>query len=308
MHKSKISQIKFWCQKNSASCDSALNSLLATFFESLEEFDEALSQMNLAMAKSPQNGNLCEKMVWMACQAGRLGEVEQSLQSSSEKRPKDYRISRALGVASLLKGESSLAVRSLQKSLESKKDEEVTHFLLGYSLLGLAEKNMRNSDSGSDLLDSIRDEFQRAGEMPFFKEDSDFQEGKEFVNKGDFPRSLDKMELVLGKIRELQVEPASFSNLALSFLADQEGIDQDELNCTIAELKKRCEQGKEYPQINNHLGLCFLILWKSLFFQTQSQLGLAVKKDAKFQKARSNLEIVRSSDRRISALVRELRF
>jgi len=308
MQKEKISQIRVWSEKNSRTCDSSLNSLLATFFENLRKFHEAFSQMDLALAKNPQNGNLYQKIVWIAYQAKRLDEAEELLQSSSARHPEDYRISRAAGLAQLLKGENALAVKNLQKSLELKKDEEVTHFLLGYSLLGLAEKNMRNTDSGSDPLGSIQDELQKAGEMPFFKEDSDFQEGKELLNKGGFPRSLDKMELVLRRVRELQVEPASFSCLALSFVADEDGIDQNEVDCTIAELKKKCEQGKEYPEINNHLGLCFLILWRSLFSQAQNQLGLAVKKDAKFQKARTNLEIVQSSDRRISALVKELKF
>jgi len=174
--------------------------------------------------------------------------------------------------------------------------------------LGLLEKNKNSFDSASELLVSTQDEFQKASDMPFLKENSDFIEGKRLLNEKLFLESLEKMRLVLSKIREVQVEPTSFSNLVLSFLVDQKSVDQDHVEAAISELRKRSEQGKEYPEINNHLGLCFLIFWRNLFLEAESQLRLAVKKDAKFQKAKTNLMFLESSEKRISALIKELRF
>jgi hypothetical protein len=156
-------------------------------------------------------------------------------------------------------------------------------------------------------LNSIQEHFQKAGEMSFFKGDSDFQEGTNVLNEKFFSGSLLKMGLVLAKIKELQAEPASFSYLALSFLMDEKDIDRDEVEYALHELKKRSEQGKEYPVIHNHLGFCFLIFWQSLLSEAQNQLRLAVEKDAKFQRAKTNLMFLESSEKKISAYVKELR-
>ena len=303
-----ISLISAWSQKIAENCQSAVNSFLATHFESQEEFEKAFSEMVLAIEKDPQNKNLYEKMAWIAHRAQRLDRAKELIESAFSKHPEDYRISRALGLTYLLKREYPLAIKSLEKSLKLKTDEGVTHFLLGYSFLTLLDRNESSSDSGSDLLNSIQDEFHKAGEMDFFKDDSDFQEGREFLNKGVLARSLEKMGLVLGKIKELQAEPASFSCLALSFLMDDRDIDQSQVEHTIDELKKRCEQKKKYPKINNHLGICLLIFWRNLLLQAQNQLGLAVKKDAKFQKAKTNLTILENSGKKISTLLQELGF
>lgn len=308
MDKQRISLISAWSQKIAENCQSAVNSFLATHFESQEELEKAFSQMVLAIKKDPQNKNLYEKMVWIAHRAQRLDQAKELIESAFSKHPEDYGISRALGLTYLLKREYPLAIKSLEKSLKLKTDEGVTHFLLGYSFLTLLDKNENSPNSGSDLLNSIQDEFHKAGEMSFFKGDSDFREGKEFLNKGILARSLEKMGLALGKIKELQVEPASFSYLALSFLMDDREIDQNQVERTIDDLKKRCEQKKEYPKIDNHLGLCLLIFWRSLLLQAQNQLGLAVKKDAKFQKAKTNLMILENSGKKISMLLQELRF
>lgn len=308
MNKRRISLISAWSYKIAENCQPAVNSFLATHFETQEEFEKAFSQMVLTIKKDPQNRNLYEKMVWIAHRAQRLDQGKELIESGLSKHPEDYRINRALGLTCLLNSEYPLAIKSLEKSLQLKTDEGVTHFLLGCSFCRLLDKNENPLDSGSDLLNSIQDEFHKAGEMDFFKDDPDFLEGKEYLDKGVFARSLEKMGLALVKIKELQAEPVSFSYLALSFLMDDREIDQNQVEYTIDDLKKRCEQKKKYPKINNHLGLCLLIFWRSLLLHAQNQLGLAVKKDAKFQKAKTNLTILENSGKKISTLLQELRF
>ncbi len=308
MKKDKLSQIDAWSQENREKCDPAVNSLLATHFETQKEFDEAFLQMDLALRKDAQNKNLYERMVWMAYQAKRLNRARELIESALLQHPGDYKIWRSSGLAHLLQGKYPQAIKSLQKSLNSKMDNRITHFLLGYCLLALLENDEDSLDSQSDLLRSTQDEFRKAGEMAYLKRDPDFEEGTNLLNEKSLSGSLQKMGLVLGKIKELQAEPASFSYLALSVLMGQTEIDRNEVEYTIHELKKRSEQNKEYPVIHNHLGLCFLILWRSLFFEAQYQLKLAVEKDAEFQRAKTNLMFLESSEKKISAWIKELRF
>jgi len=308
MQEEKLPKITAWGQKIAKECDSAWNALLATHFESQEDFDEAFVQMNLALEKEPRNNNLYEKMVWIAHPAEKLDQAKELVQSALSNSSGNHMLWRCSGLIQLLKEEYLAAVKDLRESLKLKDDERVTHFLLGFSLLALLEKGNGSFISGSDLLGTAQDELGKASDMPLTKQDPEFEQGMKLLNEKLFSRALEKMRSVLNGIRQLQVEPASFSYLALDFLMDEKKVEQNEVESTINELRERAEQGKEYPEINNHLGLCFLIFWRNLVFEAKNQLRLAVEKDAKFQKAKTNLMFLDSSERRISALMKELRF
>jgi hypothetical protein len=308
MENVKLPKIKAWSQKIAKECDPALNSLLAAHFEFQKDFNEAFSQISLAINKEPQNKSLYEKMVWIAEKAGKLDQAKELIQSTLSNKPENYALWRSLGLTYLLKEDYTSATKNLQMSLKFKEDERTTHFLLGYSFLAALEKEKNDNDSRTQLSNSALNEFQKAGELTLLKKDSDFEEGKRFLNENLFSRSLEKMEVVLYKIKYLHMEPASFSYLALNFLMDGKEVKQNQVKSVVSELKKRSEQGKEYPEINNHLGLCYLIFWRDLIFNAQNQLRLAVKKDAKFQKAKTNLMFLESTEKKISALLKELKF
>lgn len=308
MEKEKLAKINEWSQKITKECDPALNSLLATHYESQKNFDETFFQISVALKKDSQNNNLYEKMVWIAHKAEKLDQAEELIGSALSNDPENYKLQRSLGLTCLLKQDYSLAIKNLQKSLKLKEEEGITHFLLGYSFLALLDKNENSFDLGSELFNSTQDAFQWAGETPFLKSDPDFKEGKKFLNEKLFYKSLKKMRVVLKKIKELRSEPVSFSNLALNFLMDAKGVDQNQVESAINELKKRYRQGIEYPEINNHLGLCFLIFWRNLLFEARNQLRLAVEKDTKFQKAKTNLMFLESAEKKISALIKDLKF
>jgi len=249
-----------------------------------------------------------EKMVWIAYRAEKLDQAKELIQSALSSDSENLMLWRSSGLIHLLKEDYPLAIKNFQRSLKLNVNQKTTHFLLGYSFSGLLEQNKGQFDSESELLSSAQDEFQKASGMPLLKEDSDFKEGMKLLNEKSLSESLGKMELVLKRLKDLQIEPPIFSNLALSFLSDEKKVDQNQVRAVINELEKRSEQGKEYPEINNHLGLCFLIFWRNLFLEAQNHLSLAVKKDAKFQKAKTNLIFLESSEKKISALIRELKF
>jgi tetratricopeptide (TPR) repeat protein len=304
----KLSKIDFWSQKTAKDCDSSVNSLLATYFESQQSFDQAFFHISLALEKDPQNRILYEKMVWIAHQVEKLEQAKELTQSALSSEPGNHILWRCSGLIHLLKEDYPLAIKDLQESLKLKEDERITHFLLGCSFLALCEKNRSSFDSEYEPFNSAQDAFEKASEMVFLKEDPDFGEGKRLLDEKLFLKSLEKMRLVLNRARELRVEPASFSSLALSFLMNEKEVDQNQVESVISDLKKRSEQGKEYPEINNHLGLCFLIFWRSLLFEARNQLRSAIKRDAKFQNAKTNLMFLESTERKISTLIEELKF
>lgn len=308
MEEEKLPKINTWPQKITKDCDSALNSFLATCFESQKSFDEAFFQISLALEKDPQNDFLYEKMVWIAHQAEKLDQAKELIQSALSSGPGNHILWRCSGLIHLLKEDYPLAIKDLQESLKLKEDERITHFLLGCSFLALCEKNRSSFDSGYEPFNSAQDAFEKASEMVFLKDDPDFEEGNRLLNEKLFLKSLEKIRLVLNRSRELQVEPASFASLALSFLMNEKEVDQNQVKSVITDLKKRSEQGKEYPEINNHLGLCFLIFWRSLLFEAKNHLRSAIKRDAKFQNAKTNLMFLESTERKISTLIKELKF
>jgi tetratricopeptide (TPR) repeat protein len=308
MEEDKFSNIDDWSKKIKGGCDPAINSLLAVHFESQNDFEVAFAQIALAIEKDPQNKNYYQKLVWMSQSADKLKQAQELIESTLAKNQENDVLRRSLGLAYLLERNYQLAIKNLEASLRLNEKEKTTHFLLGCSFLGLLEKSKDDLSSQSELLESALQEFQKSEKLPVFEGDSDFQEGMRYLEEKSFSKSWDKMESVLQRIKELQVEPLSFSHLALSFLMDVRGVDQYHLDTAIDELKERYEQGKNYPQINNHLGLCFLIFWRKLISEAINQLRLAVEKDARFQKAKTNLIFLESAEKRISALLKDLKF
>ena len=297
-----------WSQQIKQGCNSVINSLLAVYFESQNDYQEAFSQMVLAIEKDTQNKNLYQKLVWISQGADKLNQAQDLIQSALSSNPDNEVLQRSIGLAYLLEKNYPLAIKNLQASLRPNEKEEITHFLLGCSFLGLLEKSEDDLNSQTELLESALDEFRKSEKLPFLYGDTDFQDGMRYLKEKSFSKSQDKMESVVQRIKELHIEPLSFSHLALGFLMDDRGVDQNQLDTAIGELKQRYEQGKEYPEINNHLGLCFLIFWRKLILEAENQLKLAVEKDAKFQKAKTNLIFLKSSEKRISALLKDLKF
>lgn len=308
MEENKFSNINDWSKKIKEVCDPSINSHLAVHFESQNDYEEALSQIVLAIEKDPQNKNYYQKLVWISQSAEKLNQAQELIESTLAKNQENDVLRRSLGMAYLLDKNYAQATKNLQASLRLNEKEKTTHFLLGCSFLGLLEKSKDDLNSQSELLESALEEFRISEELPFFNGDSDFQDAMRYLKEKSFSKSWDKMELVIERIKELQVEPLSFSQLNLSFLMDNRGIDQNQLDSAIGELKQRHKQGKEYPQINNHLGLCFLIFWRKLLLEAQNQLKLAVEKDAKFQKAKINLIFLESTEEKISTLLKNLKF
>ncbi len=308
MEKDKLLKMDVWYQKIKQECDPALNSLLAVHFESQNNYEEAFSQMALAVEKDALRKNLCQKLVWVAQQAEKLDQARELIESLLLRNTENTVLRRGLGLAYLLQREYPVAIKNLQASLKFNQKDKLTHFLLGCSFLGLLERSKGDIDSQSELLDSALKEFQKLKDMPFFQKDTDFQEGIKYLIEKSYSKSLEKMESVLQKVKELEVEPLSFSHLALSFLMDEREVDQNQLDSALEDLKERHKQGKEYPGINNHLGICFLIFWRRLLLEAQNQLRLAVDKDAKFQKAKTNLIFLESSEKKNSPPIKDLRF
>ena len=308
MEEDKFSNINDWSKKIKQGCDPAINSFLAVHFESQNDFEEAFSQIALAIEKDTQNKNFYQKLIWIAQKTENLNRAKELIESILTKNQENDLLRRSLGLAYLLERNYPLAIKNLEASLRLNEKEKTTHFLLGCSFLGLLEKSKDDLNSQSKLLESALEEFRKSEKLPFLYGDSDFQDGMRYLKEKSFSKSWDKMKLALQKIRELQVEPFSFSHLVLNFLIDNREIDQNQLEATIGELKLRYEQGENYPQINNHLGLCFLIFWRKLISEAINQLKLAVEKDAKFQKAKTNLIFLESSEKRISTLLKDLKF
>ena len=308
MEKDSFSKINAWSQKIREGCNSALNSLLAVHFENQNNYDEAFSQIALAVKKDPQSKNLYNKLVWISQSTEKLNQAKKLIESAISKAPENDVLRRSLGLVYILQGEYLFAIKNLRISLKFNQKEQVTHFLLGYCFLALLEGNSKFSGSDCNLLNSAQEEFQRSEDLPFFQGDSDFREGKRYLNEKSFSMALSKMESALQRIKELQVEPASFCRLALSFLMDENEVEQDLLESVMEDLRERSGQGKGYPEINNHMGLCFLIFWRKLLLEAKSQLRLAVEKDVKFQKAKTNLIFVESLEKKNSPLMKDLRF
>lgn len=308
MEKDKFLKINAWSQKIKEGCNSALNSLLAVHFESQNDYEEAFSQIALAVKKDSQNKNLYQKLVWISQGTEKLNQAKKLIESALSKTPENDVLRKSLGLAYILQGEYLFAIKNLRISLKFNEKEKITHFLLGYCFLALLEGNSNFSGSDCNLFNSAQEEFQKSENLPFFQGDSDFREGKRYLNERYFSKSLVKMESVLQRIKELQVEPVSFCYLALSFLMDEKEVDQNQLDSVMEELRERSGQGKRYPEIHNHMGLCFLIFWRKLLLEAQNQLRLAVEKDVKFQKAKTNLIFVESLEKKNSPLIKDLRF